>query len=75
MASVFFLDYGLFLVLHLTFLFHRDESFLFSASPLTPKLHVWIHDHKTLGKDKEIGEGDVDVSFFFGSLLTRSFYL
>jgi len=68
MASVFFLEYGL---LHLIFLFHRDESFLFAASPLTPKLHVWIHDHKTIGKDKEIGEGDVDVSlFFFGSLDT-----
>jgi len=62
MASAFFLDTVL--VLILTTLFHRNEPFLFSASPLTPKLHVWIHDHKTLGKDKEIGEGDVDVRFY-----------
>lgn len=22
---------------------------------------MWIHDHKTLGKDKEIAEGEIDV--------------
>ncbi|CAA7258740.1 unnamed protein product [Cyclocybe aegerita] len=38
-----------------------NESFLFAASTLTPKLYFWIHDHKTLGKDKELAEGEVDI--------------
>ncbi|KAJ3513052.1 hypothetical protein NLJ89_g3156 [Agrocybe chaxingu] len=38
-----------------------NESFLFAASTLTPKLFFWIHDHKTLGKDKELAEGEVDI--------------
>jgi len=38
-----------------------NESFVFAASSLTPKLFFWIHDHKTLGKDKELGEGEVDI--------------
>ncbi|KAF8168240.1 C2 domain-containing protein [Crassisporium funariophilum] len=38
-----------------------NESFIFAASALTPKMYVWIHDHKTLGKDKEVGEGEVDI--------------
>jgi Ca2+-dependent lipid-binding protein len=38
-----------------------NESFIFAASALTPKLFVWIHDHKTLAKDKELGEGEVDI--------------
>lgn len=63
MASVFFSNTSF--VIILISLFHRNESFLFSASALTPKLHTWIHDHKTLGRDKEMGEGDVDVSFYF----------
>jgi hypothetical protein len=24
-------------------------------------MHVWIYDHKTLGKDKLIAEGEVDI--------------
>lgn len=40
----------------------RNESFVFAASAMTPKLFAWIHDHKTLGRDKELGEGEVDVS-------------
>ncbi|KAF7367225.1 hypothetical protein MSAN_00784300 [Mycena sanguinolenta] len=40
---------------------HRNETFNFSAGPLTPKLYVWIHDHKTLGKDKLLGEGEIDI--------------
>lgn len=27
-------------------------------------MHVWIHDHKTLGKDKLIAEGEIDVRAF-----------
>jgi len=38
-----------------------NESFIFAASALTPKIFVWIHDHKTIGKDKELAEGDVDI--------------
>ncbi|KAF9535478.1 C2 domain-containing protein [Crepidotus variabilis] len=38
-----------------------NETFTFGASSMTPKLFVWIHDHKTLGKDKELGEGDIDI--------------
>lgn len=40
----------------------RNESFVFAAGALTPKLFAWIHDHKTLGKDKELGAGEIDVS-------------
>ncbi|KAF8559381.1 tricalbin [Imleria badia] len=38
-----------------------NESFMFAASAHTPRMHVWIYDHKTLGKDKLIAEGDVDI--------------
>lgn len=41
---------------------HRNESFVFAAGAYTPKLFAWVHDHKTLGKDKELGDGEVDVS-------------
>ncbi|KAJ8084377.1 Tricalbin-2 [Marasmius tenuissimus] len=38
-----------------------NETHTFSASALTPKLYVWVHDHKTLGKDKLLGDGEVDI--------------
>jgi len=38
-----------------------NETFNFSAGTFTPKLYVWIHDHKTLGKDKLLGEGEIDI--------------
>ncbi|RXW22896.1 hypothetical protein EST38_g2942 [Candolleomyces aberdarensis] len=38
-----------------------NESFKFAASAHTPKLFIWMHDHKTLGKDKEIGEAEIDL--------------
>ncbi|KAG6814026.1 hypothetical protein H0H92_003876 [Tricholoma furcatifolium] len=38
-----------------------NESFAFGAGPHTPKLFAWIHDHKTIGKDKDIGEGEIDI--------------
>ncbi|KAH7883879.1 C2 domain-containing protein [Phlebopus sp. FC_14] len=38
-----------------------NETFVFPASVHTPKIYVWIYDHKTLGKDKMIGEGEVDI--------------
>ena len=42
--------------------FCRNESFVFAASSRTPKLYIWVHDHKTIGKDKAIGEGEVEVN-------------
>ncbi|KAJ3718444.1 C2 domain-containing protein [Lentinula raphanica] len=38
-----------------------NESFNFAAGALTPKMYVWIHDHKTLGKDKLLGDAEVDI--------------
>lgn len=38
-----------------------NESFNFTASAHMPKLHLWIFDHKTLGKDKLLAEGEVDI--------------
>ncbi|KAF5384758.1 hypothetical protein D9757_006278 [Collybiopsis confluens] len=38
-----------------------NESFTFAASSLTPKMYVWIYDHKTLGKDKLLSEAEVDI--------------
>jgi C2 domain len=40
----------------------RNEAFSFTAGPMTPKIYVWVYDHKTLAKDKLLGEGEVDVS-------------
>ena len=44
-------------------IFHaRNESFTFHAAPATqPKMHAWIYDHKTLGKDKLLGSAEIDV--------------
>lgn len=40
----------------------RNESFTFHAAPATqPKMHAWIYDHKTLGKDKLLGSAEIDV--------------
>ncbi|KAG0700683.1 C2 domain-containing protein [Suillus ampliporus] len=38
-----------------------NESFNFAASAHMPKLHLWIYDHKTLGKDKLLAQGEVDI--------------
>lgn len=40
----------------------RNESFTFSAGALTPKIFVWVYDHKTIGKDKLLGQATIDVS-------------
>lgn len=60
------------------FLFGRNESFVFAASTRTPKLFLWVHDHKTIAKDKAIGEGEVEVIiflyFFLGSFIDVSFF-
>ncbi|KAG6371667.1 C2 domain-containing protein [Boletus reticuloceps] len=48
-----------------------NESFIFAASARTPKLHVWVYDHKTLGKDKLIAEGEVDVRASSNSVTPR----
>lgn len=41
--------------------FDRNETLAFPAGPSTPKALVKVYDHKTLGKDKCIGEAEVDV--------------
>lgn len=38
-----------------------NESFNFAASAHIPRLRLWIYDHKTLGKDKLLAEGEVDI--------------
>ncbi|EKM60795.1 uncharacterized protein PHACADRAFT_246931 [Phanerochaete carnosa HHB-10118-sp] len=38
-----------------------QETFSFAAGPSQSKLHVWVLDHKTLGKDKPMGSGEVDI--------------
>ncbi|KAL1677515.1 C2 domain-containing protein [Schizophyllum commune] len=38
-----------------------NEHFTFAAKPGLSKLHVWIHDHKTLGKDKLLAQGEIDL--------------
>jgi Ca2+-dependent lipid-binding protein len=48
----------------------RNETFEFSAGAFTPKLFAWIHDHKTLGRDKELGEGEIDVGSFLSPCIS-----
>jgi len=38
-----------------------NETFDFPIGPTTSKLHVSVFDHKTLGKDKSLGEAEVDI--------------
>ncbi|KAL4069403.1 C2 domain-containing protein [Scleroderma citrinum] len=38
-----------------------NESFTFAATSFTPKLYIWVYDHKTLGKDKILGEGELEI--------------
>ncbi|KAI0344135.1 tricalbin [Trametopsis cervina] len=38
-----------------------DECLTFVAGPSQQKLYVWVHDYKTLGKDKLLGSGEVEV--------------
>jgi len=38
-----------------------NEPFHFAAGPLTAKLHLWLHEHKSFGKDKDLGEADIDL--------------
>jgi len=40
---------------------YRNESFIFPVSTATTKINLWVYDHKTLGKDKELSSGEVDV--------------
>jgi hypothetical protein len=44
---------------------YRNETFSFVAGTFTPKLYIWIHDHKTLGKDKLLCEGEIDVRLVY----------
>jgi len=47
---------------HKTALPEWNESFTFAAAPTTqPKMHAWVYDHKTLGKDKLLGSAEIDL--------------
>ncbi len=39
----------------------RNETFSFSVGPSQTKISIKVLDHKTLGKDRSLGEGEVDV--------------
>ena len=41
----------------------RRETFTFRAGTVTPKLFAWVYDHKSLAKDKLLGEGEIEVRF------------
>lgn len=43
----------------------RNESFTFQVNGDTKTMHATIYDHKTLGKDKALGEADIDVRVVF----------
>jgi len=40
----------------------RNESFTFRTGSTAPKLTASVFDHKTIAKDKLLGEVDIDVS-------------
>lgn len=31
------------------------------AGAATSKVYIWVYDHRTLGKDKLLGDGEIDV--------------
>jgi len=47
---------------------YRNEAFVFAASALTTKLFICVHDHKTIGKDKDLGDAEVEVGHLFSSV-------
>ncbi|KAF9452575.1 transmembrane protein [Macrolepiota fuliginosa MF-IS2] len=46
---------------HKTAMPEWNESFIFPVSAGTKQIYAWIYDHKTLGKDKELASGEVDI--------------
>ena len=52
----------LFLVHKLICTYRRNELVSFNASAATPRLHLEVFDHRTLAKDRSLGEADIDVS-------------
>ncbi|KAK7694283.1 hypothetical protein QCA50_001464 [Cerrena zonata] len=38
-----------------------NETFSFISNPSYPTLYVWVHDHKTLGKDKLLGSAEISI--------------
>lgn len=40
----------------------RNESYSFNVVPGVTSFTVTVYDHHSIGKDKELGEADVDVS-------------
>jgi hypothetical protein len=39
----------------------RNETFEFGCSASTPKVYCEVYDHHTLGRDKLLGEAEIDV--------------
>ena len=49
--------------LHASFLnAFRNEQCAFVVTPNQPKIQVWVHDYKAIGRDKLLGAGEIDVS-------------
>ncbi|EKM83486.1 hypothetical protein AGABI1DRAFT_88463 [Agaricus bisporus var. burnettii JB137-S8] len=38
-----------------------NESFMCPASVATNKIYAWLYEHKTLGRDKEVATGEIDI--------------
>ena len=38
-----------------------NESFVFGASAATPKVELHVFDHRTLGKDRLLSQGEIDI--------------
>ena len=47
------------------------------ASVATNKIYAWLYEHKTLGRDKEVATGEIDVmpflSYWCGSIDCSTF--
>ena len=53
----------------------RNESFDFPCSAATPRLYAELFDHHTIGKDKPLGEAEVDVRISVSYLAFRLTHL
>ena len=40
----------------------RNEQCAFVVNSNQSKIQVWVHDYKTIGRDKLLGTGEIDVS-------------
>lgn len=42
---------------------------------MTTKLSICVHDHKTIGKDKDLGDAEVEVSHLFLYLCLLAYWM